>query len=57
MVVPPHVVPLDVPGPYKTASCNVGGRELEVTCYAFADRTLVLLTQLGKIGYLVRRRC
>lgn len=38
-----------------SASQQVAGVPLEVVRQEFADRTLVLVTQLGKVGYLVRQ--
>jgi len=38
-----------------SVSQSVAGAPLEVVRQEFADRTLVLVTQLGKVGYLVRQ--
>lgn len=50
----PDVRPIDNPDSQRTASRTINGSQLDVACYAFDDRTLVLVSQLGKIGYIVR---
>lgn len=44
-----HILPVKT----RQASANIAGIETEVVCTAYADRILVIVTQVGKLGCLV----